>query len=119
MRHVNMLGEGLGGGPFPTRGPLKQQMLDGQDVLFPDENWKEEKIVDEWKIQHMFEFDNGYKLSAIRGPHTYGGPSKWEIAPMDNSREFIGQALLDWSDDVLGHLSLTEVHKYCTMVSKL
>ena len=56
-----MLGEGLGSGP------LKQQMLDGPETIFPDENWKEEKIVDEWKIQHMFEFDNGYKLSAIRG----------------------------------------------------
>jgi len=38
---------------------------------------------------------------------------------MDNDRSFIGQALLGWGDDVLGHLSLTEVYKYCIMVSKL
>ena len=116
-----MLGEGLGGGP------LKDKVLEGPDKLFPDSSkgWDDVKTVDSSKygirVQHMIgPFKNGYQMSVIKGPGTIGGnKGLWEIAPMDIGKHFIGQALLDWNDDVLGSLSLTEVHKYCTMVSKL
>tara|TARA_B100001113_G_scaffold284646_1_gene239874 strand:- start:2430 stop:2744 length:315 start_codon:yes stop_codon:yes gene_type:complete len=98
----------------------KQMILNGPDKLFPDTFPNDTFTSDENGIQHVFEFDNGYKLSAIKGKYTYGGTKGlWEIAPMDNDREFIGQALLDWNDDVRGHLSLTDVHNYCIMVSEL
>ena len=116
-----MLGEGLGGGP------LKDKMLEGPDVLFPDSSkgWHDVKSVDNDKygmrIQHMIgPFENGYQMSVIKGPHTYGGPQGlWEIAAMDKGREFIGQALLDWNDDVMGRLTLGEVYRQCLLLEKL
>ena len=98
----------------------KQMMLNGPDKLFPDTFPNDIFTSDDNGVQHVFEFDNGYKLSVIKGKYTYSGAKGlWEIAPMDSDRSFIGQALLGWGDDVLGHLSLTEVYKYCIMVSEL
>ena len=111
-----MLGEDL---------TLKEQMLAGPDILFPDSDWKDEKNVDNdkygMKVQHMIgPFDNGYQMSVIKGPHTYGGSKGlWEIAPMDIGRHFIGQALLDWDDDVMGRLTLGEVYTQCKLLEKL
>ncbi len=101
----------------------KDVILAGPDILFPDTFPKDTKVLgsthDFFKVQHIIELDNGLKVSAIRGDHTYGGPDLWEIAPMETDGEFIGQSEMGWNDDVLGHLSLTEVHKYCTIVSEL
>ena len=93
----------------------KDVVLAGPDILFPDTFPNDTKVMgaeyDFFKVQHIIELDNGLKVSAIRGDHTYGGPDLWEIAPMETDGEFIGQSMMDWNDDVLGHLSLTEVHK--------
>ena len=118
MRRVNMLGEDL---------TLKEQMLAGPDKLFPDSSkgWKDVKTVDNDKygmrIQHMIgPFDNGYQMSVIKGPGTIGGEKGlWEIAPMDTGKHFIGQALLDWNDDVMGKLTLGEVYRQCLLLEKL
>ena len=119
MRRVNMLGEDL---------TLKDQMLAGPDKLFPDSSkgWDDVKTVDNMgkygiKVQHMIgPFDNGYQMSVIKGPHTYGGSQGlWEIAPMDIGKHFIGQALLDWDDDVMGRLTLGEVYTQCKLLEKL
>ena len=116
-----MLGEGLGGGP------LKDKVLEGPDVLFPDSSkgWDDVKTVDSSKygirVQHMIgPFKNGYQMSVIKGPGTIGGnKGLWEIAPMDIGKHFIGQALLDWNDDVMGHLTLGEVYRQCLLLEKL
>ena len=116
-----MLGEGLGGGP------LKDKMLEGPDVLFPDSSkgWDDVKTVDSSKygirVQHMIgPFKNGYQMSVIKGPGTIGGnKGLWEIAPMDIGKHFIGQALLDWNDDVMGHLTIGEVYRQCLLLEKL
>ena len=112
-----MLGEGLGGGP------LKDKMLDGPDVLFPDTYPNDTKVVggseDLFKVQHIIELDNGLKMSVIRGDHTYGGPKLWEIAPMDSDRNFIGQSELGWGDDVRGHFTLQEVYRQCQLMENL
>ena len=110
-----MLGEDL---------TLKEQMLAGPDRLFPDSDWKDAKTIDNdygMRVQHMIgPFDNGYQMSVIKGPFTYGGPEgRWEIAPMDIGKHFIGQALLDWNDDVMGHLTLGEVYRQCLLLEKL
>ena len=100
---------------------LKQKMLQGPDILFPDSDWKDEKIVTDLSVQHMIgPFDNGFQMSVIRGEHTYGGKSGlYEIAPMDIGKHFIGQALLDWNDDVMGHLTLQQVQQQCKLLEKL
>ena len=73
------------------------------------------------RVQHMIgPFSNGYQMSVIKGPFTIGGPSGlWEIAPMDIGRHFIGQALLDWGDDVMGRLTLDQVYEQCKLLEKL
>ena len=118
VRRVNMLGEDL---------TLKEQMLAGPEKLFPDSSkgWDDVKTVDSSKygikVQHMIgPFDNGFQMSVIKGPGTIGGEKGlWEIAPMDIGKHFIGQALLDWNDDVMGKLTLGEVYRQCLLLEKL
>ena len=117
VRRVNMLGEDL---------TLKEQMLAGPEKLFPDSDWNDAKTVDSIgkygiKVQHMIgPFDNGYQMSVIKGPGTIGGEKGlWEIAPMDIGKHFIGQALLDWNDDVMGKLTLKQVYEQCKLLEKL
>lgn len=104
-------------------GDKQKATLLGPEKLFPQ--WKCERTIQDMgeygkSVQHMIgPFDNGFQVSVIKGPFTYGGPTKWEIAPMDRGRHFIGQALLDWQDDVKGHLTLSEVLKWCEKIEKL
>ena len=98
---------------------MKQVMLEGPDVLFPDMSWKDDKVVTEYSVQHMIHLHNGLQMSVIRGEHTYGGPKLFEIAPMDSDREFIGQSMLGWNDDVKGHLTLEAVKFECQLLQEL
>ena len=70
-------------------------------------------------IQKLYKFKNGYGMSVICHDGSYGGPyngrdqlNKWEIAPMDSSKAFIGQSKLGWHDDVKGHLLWEEVEEH-------
>ena len=117
VRRVNMLGEDL---------TLKEQMLAGPEKLFPDSSkgWDDVKTANSSKygirVQHMIgPFDNGFQMSVIKGPGTIGGnKGLWEIAPMDIGKHFIGQALLDWDDDVMGRLTLGDVYTQCKLLEK-
>ena len=103
-------------------GPKQQQSLLGPEILFPQ--WRCERTIHDLgehgkSVQHMVgPFANGFQVSVIKGPFSYGGPTLWEIAPMDRGRHFIGQALMDWDDDVKGHLTLSEVKTWCEQVDQ-
>ena len=57
-------------------------------------------------VQYKYLFPNGYGASVIRHQYSYGGKEGlWEIAPLDQDGEFIGQSMLGWTDDVQGHLT--------------
>ncbi len=71
-------------------------------------------------IQKIYKFENGYGASVIRHRGSYGfEEGKWEIAPWDSQREFIGQYMLDWSDDVKGRLNDPEVDRILRLVQQL
>ena len=77
-------------------------------------------------IQKIYKFKNGYGMSVICHDGSYGGPykgrdqlNKWEIAPMDSEKGFIGQSLLGWSDDVKGHMLLEEVEQHLEEIACL
>ena len=76
-------------------------------------------------IQKIYKFENGYGASVIchdgsyGGPYKKNGPNKWEIAPMDSEKGFIGQSLLGWSDDVKGHMLWEEVEQHLEEIACL
>ena len=71
-------------------------------------------------IQHVFKFDKGYGASVIRHEGSYGYQSGlWEIAPWDSDQLFIGEHLLDWYDDVKGHLPWDEVEEILERIKTL
>lgn len=61
-------------------------------------------------IQKIYKFPNGYGASVIKHKGSYGYDlDKWEIAPLGVDGEFIGQSVLEWYDDVKGHLNDPQV----------
>jgi hypothetical protein len=74
------------------------------------------------KIQKVYEFENGFGASVIKGPHTYGGPEGlWEIGVIIFKEG--GQWNLTYNtsvtDDVLGHLDDDEVNQYLNEIKEL
>ncbi len=71
-------------------------------------------------IQKVYKFENGYGASVVRHEGSYGyADGKWEIAPWDSDKEFIGMTYLDWSDDVKGYLNDPEVDRILRLVQQL
>lgn len=71
-------------------------------------------------VQLVYKFPNGFGASVIKGEYSYGGKNNlWEIAPWNSSRDFIGRSLLDWEDDVLGHLNDNEVNNVLSQIKNL
>lgn len=67
-------------------------------------------------------FNNGYQLSVIRGPFTYGGrEGLFEIAPMEPKGGWAPYLFLkyDRRDDVLGYLSAECVRYYIEKIGRL
>ena len=63
--------------------------------------------------QLVYEFPNGLGASIIRHKNSYGfSKGLWEMAPMDEKKEFIGRSLMDWDDDVKGYLDEGELVYY-------
>ena len=71
--------------------------------------------------RYRFFFKNGYGASVVRGPGTYGGPAGlWELAVIIGSEEefeLVNDTPI--TDDVLGHLTLEDVHATLLLISQL
>ena len=84
------------------------------------EIYLKETVKEKDKIQKIYSFPNGYGASVIKGKHTYGGPKLWEIAPWTNdTKEFIGQSIFKWEDDVRGYLNDPQVDQILRRISNL
>ena len=65
-------------------------------------------------------FVNGYQLSIITGPLSYGGDQGlFEIAPFNKEGELDGKLLNLIGDDVIGYLTDKEVMEYARQLSIL
>lgn len=109
---------------FRKLGPKQQQSLLGPEIIFPQ--WQCKRTITDngdlgKSVQHEIgPFTNGRSVSIIKGAHTYGGQSNlWEIAPRGTAKQFIGRSILDWEDDVKGHLTLAQVKEWCETIEKL
>jgi len=62
-------------------------------------------------VQRKFKFDNGYTLSAIQTPFSYGGKQGlWEIAVWDSRDEWATKDFFpEHDDDVMGWMEWEEV----------
>tara|TARA_Y100001937_G_C7020594_1_gene285240 strand:- start:304 stop:573 length:270 start_codon:yes stop_codon:yes gene_type:complete len=80
-----------------------------------------ETVREKDQIQKIYSFPNGYGASVIKGKYSYGGPDgKWEIAPWTNdTKEFIGQSIFKWEDDVRGYLNDPQVDQILRRISNL
>ena len=71
-------------------------------------------------IQKLYQFENGLGASVIRHKGSYGyHKGLWEVAPLDENKEFIGMSYLDWSDDVQGHLNDPEVDRILRQIKEI
>jgi hypothetical protein len=71
-------------------------------------------------VQKIYKFPNGYGASVIKHEGSYGYDlDKWEIAPLGQDDEFIGQSVFEWYDDVKGHLNDPEVDRILKHISLL
>lgn len=74
-------------------------------------------------IHYVFEFENGYGASVVKGPFTYGGPEDlWELAAL-RYNDIMGKWTLDYSteitNDVEGYLFDREVLELLARVKSL
>jgi hypothetical protein len=69
-------------------------------------------------IHSVMMFDNGYGVSVIKTPFSYGGKmGLYELAVLDSGDDITYKTPV--TNDVLGHLSEEEVTKYMIEVQKL
>jgi hydroxylamine reductase (hybrid-cluster protein) len=83
---------------------------------FKDLEFRPHRDVD--GIQSVMMFDNGYGVSVIKTPFSYGGKmGLYELAVLDSGEDITYNTPV--TNDVLGHLSEEEVTKYMIEVQKL
>jgi hypothetical protein len=69
-------------------------------------------------VQSIMMFDNGYGVSVIKTPFSYGGKmGQYELAVLDSSGTITYNTPI--TEDVLGYLSEKEVTSYMIEVQKL
>jgi hypothetical protein len=69
-------------------------------------------------VQSVMMFDNGYGVSVIKTPHSYGGNrGQYELAVLDSSEAITYNTPV--TEDVLGYLSEKEVTRHMIEVQKL
>ena len=84
------------------------------DLVFVDEAMYDDKL---WSRSYMM-FDNGYGVSVVRGPHSYGGQSGlYELAVLDDNG-FITYGT-HITDDVLGFLTPDDVTRHMIEIQEL
>ena len=68
-------------------------------------------------VQRLFEFDNGYGASVIRHRGSYGfAQGKWELAVLQDNDITYNTPI---TDDVIGHLTWSEVQSYLQQIKEL
>ncbi len=78
------------------------------NIMDDDSNW----------IRAFMKFDNGYGVSVVKGPYTYGGKAGlYELAVLDSD----GYVCYDTpiTDDVIGFLKPEDVSKYMIEIQEL
>jgi hypothetical protein len=83
-----------------------------KDLLFntmdDDSNW----------IRAFMKFDNGYGVSVVKGPHSYGGKvGLYELAVLDGDGEITYSTYI--TDDVLGFLTPDDVTSHMIEIQEL
>lgn len=83
---------------------------------FKDLEFRPHRDVD--GLHSVMMFDNGYGVSVIKTPFSYGGKmGLYELAVLDSGEDITYNTPV--TNDVLGHLSEEEVTKYMIEVQKL
>lgn len=63
-------------------------------------------------------FDNGYGVSVVKGPYTYGGPNGlYELAVLNSDGEITYDTEI--TNDVVGHLTESEVTNVLKQIQSL
>jgi len=66
----------------------------------------------------VYKFDNGYGASVVKHDMSYGGKSGlYEVAVLDNEGELCYDTPI--TNDVIGHLNMSEVDKILVNISHL
>ena len=69
-------------------------------------------------VQSIMMFDNGYGVSVIKTPFSYGGDrGKYDLAVLDSGENITYNTPV--TEDVLGYLSEKDVTRYMIEVQKL
>lgn len=84
------------------------------DLVFVNETMYDNKV---WSRSYMM-FDNGYGVSVVRGPHSYGGKlGLYEIAVLDTDGFITYETPI--TDDVIGYLKPEDVTKHMIEIQQL
>ena len=84
------------------------------DLVFVDEVMYSDKV---WSRSYMI-FDNGYGVSVIRGPHSYGGQKGlYELAVLGRDGFITYETPV--TSDVIGYLKPEDVTKHMIEIQQL
>ncbi len=84
------------------------------DLVFVDEVMYDDKV---WSRSYMI-FDNGYGVSVIRGPYSYGGQrGLYELAVLDSDGFITYETPI--TSDVIGFLRPEDVTKHMIEIQQL
>lgn len=85
-----------------------------EDLVFVDEVMYGDKV---WSRSYMI-FDNGYGVSVIRGPHSYGGQKGlYELAVLGTDGFITYETPV--TSDVIGYLKPEDVTKHMIEIQQL
>lgn len=88
-----------------------QNITDFEEIKFFD-------IPDYNGVQAIVKFDNGYGASIVRHMFSYGGPSGlFEMAVIDENNEITYNTSI--TNDVIGHLTESQVSEYLVKIKNL
>ena len=68
-------------------------------------------------VQHVYAFPNGYGASVIKTDYSYGGKNDlWEMAVLKDEELCYTSGI---TDDVIGHLTWSNVENYLQQIKEL
>lgn len=94
-----------------------------EPVVFHEPNFKhpceESQITAIGNDRWVFQFENGYGASVIRGPYTYGGSEGlFELGVLKDGHLFYDSPITE-NCDVIGHLTAEEVDELCDRIASI